>query len=1260
MDGEIEGLDEVLPLAPVQAGILLDLLRGDAPPGAYNGKLQVTLDGPLDRERFIRALEDTAAARDVFRLSFEWEDLKQPIQLMHEAATLPIEFEDWTGRTAGDIDAHIAATQAEGYDLHTPPLSRVLILQTGPETHILVWLMHHIIIDGWSGCVLLDELIARYDGTSPPVPTPFRNVLAWRVSRSPDQIAAERAFYEDALTGMAPPVRPGIAPGTAATEGSPVTFRTLPVDPALDRAIGALAQRLRVTPPVVLSALLAVHLRRYGAGDDVIYGETNAGRPSAVPGVATVVGPLVNTLPVRLSIDPEETISDLVRRAGADAQKRRPFANAALSDVKSWSGLRSGAPLYHVPFVYEGLPPVPLTSASGLSLRDLQMDAPSPDPVALMYFPDARPSLRVYTNPRFHDPDATLAFAREYLALVETAVHAPDLPVSTLTKGLAPTPAPQPGARLDVPPLPQSIADIATRSPDAPAVRCGAESLSYGTLIARANDIASGLHAAGIGPGDVVPIAMTRSVDAVAAMLGVLKSGAAYVMLDLDYPEARLRAMLDVVAARVLVTRHEDEDKVGWCELPRLREATGDAPSVEITGDMPAYILFTSGSQGRPKGVRVTHANLAYSTGVRSEAYGSNPRAFLVLSPLGFDSSVAGLYWALSTGGEVQLSPPGTERDASALADLIARDRPSHMLCLPRLYGLLLDQSAAGDLDALDTVIVAGEPLSGGLITRHRKSGRGRLFNEYGPTEATVWCTIYDTSQHGAGDDVPIGHAIPGTTIAITDPDGAPLPDDTLGEITVAGPGVADGYVGDPVTTARAFSNLDTRPAYRTGDLGVRRPDGIVLYRGRADTQVKIRGHRVEPAEIEAALGALPGLGDAVVLTERGPGGLRLVAHVERGEATRIRSDLTAKLPGYMVPAEICVTPDMPRLPNGKIDRRSLAERPRTVDAPPEPPAPGGFVASRLADIWSSLLGGESIGPDTEFFERGGDSLLAMQAVFAAENAGLPIAPHEIFDHPVLSDLAHHIEAKAATGPPDPDEALLARLNVTGRDTPFLMIHGSPEMCSHLGHALGPTTPLVFKYSRYLRGEPPWPQSVKDMVTSLKPMADDLFGDGPVRIGGYSLGGVLAIELARQMRAERGEDPFLFLIDPSWETGASRMPRTRKAMIRHGSAARARLFDARRSLGRGDRERLRLSAVKNCYRAKLLAYRPRRYDGPVRLATSKDGEALLSPTSWLTETCPHRTDTRLDARHLELQKDRDALFAWTTLLARMLRDAEET
>ncbi len=1267
-------IEEVLPLSPAQAGMLFDLLRGDACTDAYVGVARLSLAGPLDPDGLHAALEATVAAHGVLRASFVWEDVRQPMQVVHRAAALPFELVDLGSTGQAEAEAGIAdrvlAERRRGFDPGIAPLMRATLFRLAPDRHVLVWAIHHLLADGWSMSVLADELLAHLAGERPRPGGRFRDFLAWHKRRGN---AEDQPFWTSHLAGCdAPaPVTFGLPP--ARGEAHPLTgLHRVAVPTALDAGLQALARRLRVTTPVVLSTLWAMLLRRYGAGDDVIFGETDAGRPGAVTGVAHAVGPFVNTLPARIGIDPAEPISALIGKAGAAALDRRQHGFAALSDVQAWSGLPRGTPLFEASFVYEGLP-APGHAARDVTVTDMDVVGPASFPLSLLYHPGVAPAVSFYFDPRRHRAEDVARLGEEYLDLAQAVVAAPESPVGSLAAGLVVPTRPDPGAVPPFRPVHESFAAAACRDPDAPALADGTAVLGYGALLARARAIAGALIERGIGRGDIVPIALERGPGVIEAMLGVLISGAAYVPFDLAYPASRRQQILKVVTPRLVLAAGDGAGTV-WEGLPCLDPGTCTAgpsePLPEVAPEDPAYVLFTSGSQGLPKGVVVTHANLAFSTAVRTEVYGGDPAAFLVVSSLAFDSSVTGIYWALTTGGTLVISPPGATGDMDALSRLVEDTGTTHMLCLPALYRSLIEAAPPGRLEALRTAIVAGEPLPASLIAAHRRRLPGtRLFNEYGPTEATVWCTAYDTAMHDGGQDVPIGRPIPGVAVVITDPDGNPLPDGAAGEIMVLGPGIAAGYLGAPAGANRAFvapSWAGAARAYRTGDHGLRRPDGTILYRGRRDDQVKIRGHRVEPAEVEAALRQHLPIGEAEVLALGSGDATRLVGFVEAGadfDPVAARATLDSTLPAYMVPASITNMAALPRLPNGKLDRQALQALAEDAAAAPGHPGdapPASLVEATLARLWGKVLGLDAVPPSADFFALGGDSLRSIRLMSEARAAGLPMAPYELFDHPVLSDLARHLAAKAEMPVAGPGDNLLSIIRPDARDAPFFMIHGSPEMCSHLSHALGPDRPLGFQFSWYLTGEPPAGETLAAMVRALMPSLKALAPGGPYYLGGYSAGGVIAIELARMLRAEGAEVPLVFLLDPSWEMAPPERDRSPGAwldcLIRRGRVAAAGLLAP--LLSPGPDEAARLRRVQLHYRRALLRYRPARYDGPVIALISAEAEAHLGDTSWLARTCPSLRRETLPFAHLALQKDADGLFAWSSRLAQLLRECE--
>jgi amino acid adenylation domain-containing protein len=579
------------------------------------------------------------------------------------------------------------------------------------------------------------------------------------------------------------------------------------------------------------------------------------------------------------------------------------------------------------------------------------------------------------------------------------------------------------------------VEEVARRTPQAPAVSCGDRSISYALLASRAGALSTRLRELGVGSGTVVGVCLDRSIDAVAAILAVLKSGGAYAPLDPGYPQDRLDYIVRDAGLRVVVTS-------------RLHSALFTQPGVErvIVEDLKtspsdghetvagaalddlAYVIYTSGSTGRPKGVMVTHRNLAHSTAARFEYYRDPVRAYLLLSSFAFDSSVAGLFWTLCGGGRLVLPADAEARDPARLAATIDREEVSHLLALPSLYRLILDQLGPASLASLRTVIVAGEACPVALVTDHRRLlPAARFFNEYGPTEATVWCTVHEVTGDPAGPRVPIGRPIPRTRCHIVGADGQLAPVGETGELLVGGDGVTRGYLNRPELTAERFVadgfGVPAERLYRTGDLARSLPDGSIEFLGRIDHQVKVRGHRVELGEIEATLALHPAVKDAVVVARPSTtDGLRLVAYVVPRSApgpsvSSLRAFVADRLPEFMLPAAFVSVTEFPQSANGKVDREALPapgrERPdlQQTYGPPRTPLEQWIVQS-----WAEILDLDQVGIHDPFFELGGSSIAAAQFVNRLqETLGEFVFVVLVFECPTAAGLAARLRRDYAS-----------------------------------------------------------------------------------------------------------------------------------------------------------------------------------------------------------------------------------------------------
>ncbi|HAA31666.1 MAG TPA: non-ribosomal peptide synthetase, partial [Cyanobacteria bacterium UBA8553] len=564
-----------------------------------------------------------------------------------------------------------------------------------------------------------------------------------------------------------------------------------------------------------------------------------------------------------------------------------------------------------------------------------------------------------------------------------------------------------------------------TRTPNNIAVVFENQQLTYAQLNARANQLAGYLRRRGVGLEVPVAICMERSIEMVVGLLGILKAGGAYVPLDATYPKERLAFILEDTQTPILLTqKHLLATLPNYLGQTICLESDWEefAPESEenlassVTADHLAYIIYTSGSTGKPKGVLVTHGNLVHSTRDRITFYRQPIPSFLLLSSVAFDSSVAGLFWTLCQGGSLVLPPDGVQREIPQLLDLLAHHRISHLLSLPSLYALLLEQANSQQLVSLQTVIVAGESCTQELVERHYQCvPQASLFNEYGPTEGTVWSSVYPCPPKELRLQVPIGRPIANTQIYLLDSRLQPVPIGVAGELYISGLGLARGYLNQPELTAQRFipnpfSNEPGARLYKTGDLARYRTDGSIEFLGRCDRQIKRRGFRVELGEIEAVLTQHRGISEAVVSDwDDESGTKRLVAYiVTKPESTPTTNELhqflLQQLPQYMVPSNIMLLSALPRLPNGKVNRKALPA--------PETAQPKTYVAPRtaleklLTDIWVQVLGLEQVGIHDNFFELGGDSILSIQIIAKANQAGFQFTTKQLFERPTIAELS--------------------------------------------------------------------------------------------------------------------------------------------------------------------------------------------------------------------------------------------------------------
>lgn len=1023
----------------------------------YNTQGAVRLTGRLDPRILRRVLNAIVARHEILRASFPIVDgaLRQVIA---PALTLEMPVVD-LAEVAPDRreDAVQRIAREEGhrrYDLARGPLIRAKLIRCAADDHVLLLPKHHMVFDGQSGGILYREIAALYGAFARGEPSPlaelpiqFGDYAAWQRERlAGPRLDKELAYWLDQLDG-APPLldlptdRP--RPDTQSYRGGRCWFS---LSSALTGAIESFSRRLGVTPFITLLAGFELLLHRYSGQDDFVLGTVVGGRNR--PEVEDLLGLFVNTLALRARFDGVATIAEHVARVrqaavGAYAHQDMPFDRL----VEALNPDRSAAyaPVVQVLF---GLMPKDLRR---VELGDLTFERMNIDlgtarfDLSVMIGEDhgAMEGFFEYSDDLFDR--ATIErmighfetllgrmVAREAASLADI-----DL-LSDAERALilgdwsgAPT------GPANATPIHRAFEAWAARTPDAIAVEAGRQSVSYAALDRWASAVARRIADAGAMPGDIVAISAERRPELIAGMIGILKAGCAYLPVDLTLPHARLRLQVEGAGAKILLAHGRIDgarDGLGVRTVAiDSADETAAAAGHDVAPDSPAYIMFTSGSSGTPKGVVVPHC--AVMRLVRDAAYAQfgPDEAFLQLAPASFDAATFEIWGCLLNGGrlvQVAAAQPSLREIAATI-----RDRG---VTTAWLTAGLFHQMVDHELDCfagVRQVLAGGDVLSPAHVARFVAAMPGcRLINGYGPTENTTFTTTHAVERgHDAATPVPIGRPIDGTSVYILDRDLKPVPAGVPGELYAGGLGLALGYLDDADLTAARFiadpfSDAPGARLYRTGDRARFRADGRIEFLGRNDDQVKIRGFRVEPGEVAAILQQHPGVAQAAVVARSGPAGeTGLAAYVVAAggggaaDAQALRTFLGDRLPPYMVPAEFALLGALPLTANGKVDRARLAafdadeDRAKRRRVPPRTP-----IERILADIWSALLQVDPVGIDDNFFDLGGHSLTVMRLanrIYQETGEALPL--RTVFDRPTIRALAEAVVEQMLASDPD-------------------------------------------------------------------------------------------------------------------------------------------------------------------------------------------------------------------------------------------------
>jgi len=1002
----------------------------------YNLTSAVKLDGFLNAAVLERSLNEVVRRHEALRTVFDINLAGEPEQIIREELKISLQLQKISGNNEEEkwFAVKRAAEQEalEPFDLRTGPLVRARLLELGEREHVALFTLHHIVSDGWSQGILIEEIAQFYAAwmqksrpTLKELPLQYGDYAAWQRDWLQGPVLERQiAYWRSHLEGMSGVLElPFDRPRPAVQSYRGAHYRVA-FDNDLSQQLQKFARAERATLFMVLQAAYKVLLARYSNQRDITIGAPIANRTREE--VERLIGFFVNTLVLRTVIDPEESFRDLLKRVQestleAYACQDVPFEK--LVETLKPERDPSRSPLFQVMFALQNMPPVNV-ELPGLALRSSDVESHTSKFDMTLFLAEAQTGGLAgwieYSTDLF-DETTIANMAHHWMVMLRAIVSTPETAVATLpllgdeeirqiVHGWNQTRRDYPEGKS----LIGLIEEQAAKTPHAVAVVFQDRKLNYEELNRRANHVAYYLKKQGVAPEQLVAVCMERSFEMVVALLAVLKAGSAYVPLDPSYPEARLKYMVQDTGAKWILSHDGLQNALPQSEAtsiyldrdwPSIAAEAADNPDSVVTGENLVYVIYTSGSTGTPKGAMNRDAGVRNRLQWMQEAYGleSHDRV-LQKTPFSFDVSVWEFFWPLMVGAQMVVAKPGGHQDTAYLVDLIQNEGITTIHFVPSMMQVFIEEPGVEKCTTLRRVICSGEALGGELQQRfQQRMPWADLHNLYGPTEAAVDVTAWTCERGGQMRSVPLGHPIANTQIYILDEHLQPVPPGVAGEIHIGGEGLGRGYWNRPELTAERFianpfSARSGERLYKTGDLGRYGRNGVIEYLGRLDHQIKLRGFRIELGEVETVMSGYPAVREAAVLVHDN----RLVGYVvkemsatEKFQADQLKGHLRGKLPEYMVPSVIMEVERMPLSPNGKLDRKALPK--------PEMEAGIAFVAPRnvseqiLAGIWADVLNVKLVGIDDNYFNLGGDSIRSIQVRARAEEAGLNFSLQDLF-----------------------------------------------------------------------------------------------------------------------------------------------------------------------------------------------------------------------------------------------------------------------
>lgn len=1027
-------------LSPMQEGMLFHTLHHQEK-GFYVEQMDMNVKGTLRHDLLEKSMNIIVERYDIFRTVFLHEKVKRPVQVVLKNRPFQLDVVDIQDLSESEqlerIDRFKQKDQLRGFDLSKDLLMRASVFQTGPSSYRWIWSYHHILLDGWCFGLVVQELFAIYHALLHDIPyrlepvKPYKEYIQW-LEKQDKQASLE--YWTQSLAGFE-------GQSTFKEQRKQTNEHELgEIEWAMSKeetaALSELALQQNATLSSALQSAWSILLSRYQRSNDVLFGTVVSGRPSDLAGVDRMVGLFINVIPRRIQLTDQMTFRSLLSETQQQSLAAEPHQYIPIYDIQAKAGQQQL--IDHI-VVFENVPAAKKDeqeSLLGFTVEDMNVYEKSNYDLNLLASPGERLQLKLAFNQRAFDPAFVHKLKDQLTLLIRGTIKHPDQSVHTLTlvtkqekqRMLEEWNAPE--LEHDQLYLTKWFEHNVRKQPNAVALSAGDHTMTYAELNEQANRLARHLQKNGVGHQTVTAILAERTPELIVSLLAVLKAGATYVPIDPDYPESRIQYMLKDSGATHLLTHSSFISQTRslafdgtylFADDQEILLMSSENLPLEAGLDDTAYIMYTSGTTGQPKGIMTTHSNIARVVKNTNYLTILETDTLLSLSNSVFDGFTFDVYGALLNGAKLVLPQKETILDMGKLTELIKGEHISVMFVPTALFHLLVDEGTDW-MRGVRKVLFGGERAS---VQHVRKAfdvmGKGRLLNVYGPTESTVFATYYpiDEAIPLESHSIPIGKPLNQTGAYILSEHRQLQPIGMVGELCLSGKGLAKGYLNRPDLTKQVFIAHPFAAGerlYRTGDLAYFREDGLIEYAGRVDDQVKIRGHRIELTEIEANLLMHQGVKQAVLLADHDETNhTRLLAYITcddawKGKLDDIKSRLKERLPAYMLPHELIELENLPLTPNGKVDKRQLP-KPEAPQGNRRVKLPANEVEQKLLLMWREVLEREDISTDDHFFELGGHSLKAMSLLSkVSKEFEVQVPIHLLFETPTIEALSRYIQ----------------------------------------------------------------------------------------------------------------------------------------------------------------------------------------------------------------------------------------------------------